>query len=157
MINPDMWKYWFHHPTLWAGTLKWPLSFVTGWGAIYVRRWHKRRDESTAQGWPSVEGRIISSQATRVAKTPRFMVTIEYSFFLQEYHYGKYIHEFKKEADANEFASQLKNKRIQVRYKESDPDKSVLEQSVLEQHILLAPASADSLTCSHDLGKISNS
>lgn len=131
--------YWLRHPGMWAATFKWPLSFVAGWVAIYVRKWQKTRDENNAQGWPSVEGRIISSQATRVANTSQFIVTLEYSFFLDEYHYGKYIHDFSKESDAKEFASKLKDKRVQIRYKQSNPDKSVLEQSVIEQHIMLAP------------------
>jgi hypothetical protein len=33
----------------------------------------------------------------------------------------------------------MKGQRVQVRYKQSSPEKSVLEQSVVEQHILLAP------------------
>ena len=123
----------------WIYLLKYPLSFVAGWAAIYFRRWKKSRDEYAAQGWPSIEGRIISSQATRVDKTTRFIVTLEYSFFLEEYHYGKYIHEFSKESTAKEFALQLKDKRVQIRYNQSDPNKSILEQSVIEQHVLLAP------------------
>ena len=123
----------------WIYLLKWPIAFVAGWSGIYVRRWRRNRDENAAQGWPSVEGRIISSNATRVEKTSRFIVTLEYSFFLDEYHYGKYVHDFSKEADANEFARQLKDKRVQIRYKQSDPNKSVLEQSTIEQHVMLAP------------------
>jgi hypothetical protein len=123
----------------WMYLLKWPLSFLFGWSAIYVRRWRKARDENAAQAWPSVEGRIISSKATRVENTTRFIVTLEYSYFLAEYHYGKYIHDFSKEADAKEFASKLKDKRVQIRYKQSNPGKSVLEQSTIEQHVMLAP------------------
>ena len=33
----------------------------------------------------------------------------------------------------------MKDKRIQIRYNQSNPDKSVLEQSVIEQHVMLAP------------------
>ena len=33
----------------------------------------------------------------------------------------------------------MKDKSVQIRYKQSNPNKSVLEQSVIEQHILLAP------------------
>jgi hypothetical protein len=123
----------------WIYLLKWPLAFVAGWTSIYIRRWRKSRDENAAQGWPSVEGLIISAEATRIAKTSRFIVTLKYSYFLTQYHYGEYIHDFANEADAKEFASQLRNKRIQVRYNQSKPDKSVLEQRTLEQYILLTP------------------
>jgi hypothetical protein len=123
----------------WIYLLKWPLSFVATWAAIYVRRWRKTRDENAAQGWPSIEGRIISSNAARVENTSRYLVTLEYSFFLEGYHYGKYTHEFSKEDDANEFARQLKDKRVQIRYNQSNTDKSIVEQSVIEQHAMLAP------------------
>jgi hypothetical protein len=33
----------------------------------------------------------------------------------------------------------LKDKRVQIRYKQSNPNKSVLEQRVVEQIVLLAP------------------
>jgi hypothetical protein len=33
----------------------------------------------------------------------------------------------------------MKDKPVQIRYKPSNPDKSVLEQRVIEQHILLTP------------------
>jgi hypothetical protein len=33
----------------------------------------------------------------------------------------------------------MREQRVQVRYNQSNPAKSVLEQSVVEQHILLAP------------------
>jgi hypothetical protein len=139
MIHPVSWAYWLRHPEALIGMLKWPLSFIAGWVSIYIARWRRRRNEADAQGWPSIEGRIISSHAARVQNTSRFLVTLEYSFFLDGYHYGKYTHEFSKQGDANQFARQLKDKKIQIRYDQSDPDKSVLEQSVLEQHILLTP------------------
>ena len=138
------WHELLRSARVWIPLLKWPLSFLAGWSAIFIRKWRKTRDENAAQGWPSIEGRIISSVASRIEKTNRFMVTLQYSFFLEEYHYGKYIHDFSSENDANEFARQMKDKRVQIRYKQSNPDKSVLEQSTIEQHIMLAPASAES-------------
>jgi hypothetical protein len=33
----------------------------------------------------------------------------------------------------------MKDKRVQIRYNQSNPNNSVLEQSVIEQHILLTP------------------
>jgi len=123
----------------WFYPLKWLIAFVTGWTAILYRRWRKNRDESLAQGWPSVDGLIISSKATPIANTSRILVTLEYSYFLQEYHYGRYTHEFSKQEDADKLVRQMKGKRVQIRYNQSNPDKSVLEQSVIEQHVLLAP------------------
>jgi hypothetical protein len=136
---PILWHDLLRLTQIWVYILKWPLAFVAGWAAIYLRRWRKGRIENAAQGWPSIEGLIISAEATRVSKTSRFIVTLKYSYFLSEYHYGEYIHDFPREADAKEFAIQLRNKRVQIRYNPSNPDKSILEQSVVEQHILLAP------------------
>ena len=133
------WHDLLHYSRAWIYLLKYPLSFTIAWATIYIRRWRKKRDENNAQGWPSIEGRIISSQAARVDKTTRFIVTLQYSFFLSEYHYGNYIHEFSKESDAEEFARQMKEKRIQIRYSPSNPDKSILEESAVQQHVLLAP------------------
>jgi hypothetical protein len=131
----DLLRY-FH---VWIYALKWPLAFVAGWASIYIRRWQKRRGEQSAQGWPSVEGRISSGKVVAIPKTSRFIATLEYIFFLDEYHTGKYTHEFSKEDEADDFVRTMKDKRVQVRYKQSNPAKSVLEQSVVEQHILLAP------------------
>jgi hypothetical protein len=134
---------WWH--TIWRSShawiylLKWPLAFVAGWTSIYIGRWRKARNENAAQGWPSVEGRIISSKAARIENTSRFLVTLEYSFFLTAYHYGKYTHEFSKQDEANEFARQLRDKHVQIRYDPSNLDKSVLQQSTIEQHVMLAP------------------
>jgi hypothetical protein len=124
---------------LWAYGIRYGLYFVFAWSAVYFRRWQKRRREMIAQGWPSVEGVIVSSQVTPIPKTTRFHATLQYTYFVDEYRTGKYIHEFQKESDADDFVRQLKDKRLQIRYKQSNPDKSVLEQSVVEQHVLLAP------------------
>jgi hypothetical protein len=68
------------------------------------------------------------------------MATLEYSYHLEDkVRYGKYVHEFPKKAQAEAFVQQMKDKPVQIRYKPSNPDKSVLEQRVIEQHILLTP------------------
>ena len=110
-----------------------------GWGSLYIRRWQKRRLEESAQGWPSVEGRISSGKVAAIAHTSRFLATLVYTYFVEEYRTGKYTHEFAKKAEAEDFVEKLKGQRVQVRYNQSNPGKSVLEQSVVEQHILLAP------------------
>jgi len=141
-MNADIshqWANWTRHTGLWILSFKYGLGFIAAWGGIYFRRWQKRRGEENAQGWPSAEGRISSGKVVAIPKTSRFLATLEYIFFLEEYHTGKYNHEFTKEDDANDFVSAMKDKRVHIRYKQSNPDKSVLEQSVVEQHILLAP------------------
>jgi hypothetical protein len=126
------WHVWFY-------LLKWPLYFIAGWAAIYFRRWRKSSAEDAAQGWPSVEGIIISGDFKPIPKTNRVHAVLQYTYFVGEYRSGRYGHEFAGEDEAGEFVRQMKNKRVQIRYKESNPDVSVLEQSVVEQHVLLAP------------------
>jgi hypothetical protein len=138
-ISPATWRYWLHHPRLWIDLFKYALYLAGGWGVVYFRRWKKNRAETIAQGWPSVPGRIQSGKVERIPKTTRFHATLTYTYFVEEYRSGEYVHEFAKESDADDFIRQLKDKSVQIRYKQSNPDKSVLEQSVIEQHIQLAP------------------
>ena len=124
---------------LWDYAIRYGFYFAFAWAALYLRRWQKRRKESIAQSWPSTEARIHGATVLPVPKTNRFLVTLQYSYFIQEYRSGTYVHEFSKEENADDFARQMKDKKIQIRYNQSNPDKSVLEQSVVEQHALLAP------------------
>ena len=133
------WHNLLRYGHLWTYLLKWPLYFVAGWTAIYLRRWRKSRNETIAQGWPSVEGVIVSGKVTPIPKTNHFHVALQYTYFVEEYRTGKYLHDFPNESEADDFVRQMKDKRVQIRYNQSNPDKSVLEQSVIEQHVMLAP------------------
>jgi hypothetical protein len=123
----------------WIYLLKWPLAFVAGWAGIHARRWRKSRAENAAQGWPSVDGRISGGSVKPIPKTKRYLATLTYTYFLGEYRTGKYIHEFENEADADNFVHAMTDKHVPIRYNDSDPTRSVLEQRAIEQHILLAP------------------
>ena len=114
--------------------------FIAAWGALFIRRWLKRHRERVAQSWPLVEGVILNGAVTRIRRTSHFHATLNYTYFVGEYRTGKYIHEFAKEADADAFVRLLKDKRVHIRYKQSNPNKTVLEHSVVEQHAILAPA-----------------
>jgi hypothetical protein len=131
----DLWR--FGHG--WIYLFKWPLAFVAGWAGIHLQRWRKQRAEAAAQGWPSVDGRISGGVVKPIPKTKRFLATLTYTYFVGEYRTGKYIHEFSNESDADNFIRTMKDKNVQIRYKESNPDTSVLEQRTIEQHILLTP------------------
>jgi hypothetical protein len=114
--------------------------FVAAWGALFIRRWLKRHRERVAQSWPIVEGVILNGAVTHIRRTSHFHATLNYTYFVGEYRTGKYIHEFATEADADAFVRLLKDKRVRIRYKQSNPNKTVLEQSVVEQHAMLAPS-----------------
>jgi hypothetical protein len=127
------------HYHLYLMILRDGVYFAFAWAAVYWRRWQKRRRESSAQAWPTVEGVVLSGQVAPAPKTSCFLVTLRYSYFVDEYRTGTYIHEFAREIDADEFVRQLKDKRVPIRYKQSNPDKSILEQSVVEQYAQLTP------------------
>jgi hypothetical protein len=119
--------------------IKYGGAFLLAWIGVYYRRWKKKHDEQIAQGWPSVEGRIVFSKVAQIPKTNKWLATLTYTYFVGEYRTGEYHHEFPNEAAGEEFVRAMKDKNVQIRYKESNPDKSVLEQRAIEQHILLAP------------------
>jgi Protein of unknown function (DUF3592) len=123
----------------WVYGIRYGIYFFIAWGAVYWRRWRKSRRENIAQSWPSVEGIIISGKAAPINKTTRFLATLQYTYFVEEYRTGTYFHEFTRESEADEFVHEMKDKRVQIRYKPTDPNNSVLEQSVVEQHIMLTP------------------
>ena len=134
-----LWHNLAHHGSLWTEPIKWVLYLGAGWGAVYYRRWRKGRDENAAQGWPSVDATIYGGKVTPIGHTKRFMATLEYRYFVEEYRLGKYIHEFPNKVDAEDFVGQMKDKHVPIRYNPSNAAKSVLEQSVIEQHVLVAP------------------
>jgi hypothetical protein len=125
------------HSHLFTLGIRYAIYFAFAWGAVEWRRWQKRRLESRAQSWPSVEAIILSGQVVPVPKTSCFMATLQYSYFVGEYHTGTYFHEFARESDADDFVRQLTNQRVAIRYEQSNPEQSVLEQSVVEQHAQL--------------------
>jgi hypothetical protein len=116
-----------------------PHSYPGSALAIKYTRWQRRRKESWAQGWPSAEARILHGKVVPVPKTNRYLATLTYSYYVEEYRSGTYTHEFTREAEADEFIRQMKDKKVQIRYDPGRPGNSVLEQSAVEQMVLLAP------------------
>jgi Protein of unknown function (DUF3592) len=98
----------------------------------------KSRNEKAAPNWPSVEGSIVMVKVSRIPKTTRYLAILEYSYFLGEIRVGKFTRDFSKEDDADDFVRRMKDKRVQIRYKPSNPNESVLEQRVVDQQILPA-------------------
>ena len=134
--DPSQWLY----PLLLAFKLlaKFGLipGFIAAFGLQKLRQ--KYRQRKAVEGWPSTEASI---QWCKVhSDGPRsFWVEVTYSYYVGEYHSGTYIRRFKKEQQADDFAGQLKDKRIQVHYKTADPANSVILERDLEMVALLAP------------------
>jgi hypothetical protein len=124
---------------VWSLAIRYGSYFAAGWLLLFWKRWLKSYRESAARGWPSVEGVIVGGKVAPIPKTSRFHATLQYTYFVEEYRVGEYVHEFSREPEADDFVRQMKDKRVHIRYKQSNPDKSVLEQSVVEQQVPLAP------------------
>jgi len=107
--------------------------------AYYVQRlWQKRRQRRAMEGWPAIEATVLWGKVH--ADGPRnYWAEITYSYYVGEYRSSTYIRRFKKEVQADEFVRSLKDRKIQVHYKESNPDASVILDRDLEMIALLAP------------------
>jgi hypothetical protein len=88
-------------------------------------------------GWPATDGTIQSGQVHKQGL--RYWVELTYTYYVGEYRSGKHIHNFRREEEADEFVRQVKDKRVQVHYDASNPDKSVILDRDLELIALLAP------------------
>ena len=107
--------------------------------AFWARKlYQKQKQKRAVDGWPTTEATI---QIGRVHQEgPRnYWAEITYSYFVGEYRSGTYVRHFRKEEQADDFVRMLKDKRIQLRYKESDPDNSVILDRDLELVGLLVP------------------
>ena len=101
-----------------------------GAAAIFLRRYWQRIRENRASGWPSANGEV---QAAGVRTANGNWVEVQYRYYaLQEYRYGKYRRHFRKKADAENFAAATRGRSVQVRYREDNPDVSVVMERDLE-------------------------
>lgn len=115
---------------LWANVVRLAVVAV-GFVTIAWRRWQKRRLESLAQAWPSVDGRLHDGHVEPAGD--RCVASFAYDYYIGEYRSGNYTREFSSQKNAEEFVSQLKGKRIPVRYNPANPDESVLEDVDVRQ------------------------
>jgi hypothetical protein len=106
--------------------------------AFGVRKlYQKWRQNQAMTGWPATDATVLNGQVHKEGL--RFWAEITYSYYVGEYRSGKHVHRFRREKDADEFIRQVKDKRVQVHYNNSDPDKSVILDRDLEMVALLAP------------------
>ena len=133
----------FHHVP-WEAILLGALKLLKVFGilpgavaAIGVRKlYQKRRQSKAIGGWPATEATIQSGEVHR-AGMRNIWAELTYSYFAGEYRSGTYVRHFRREEDADEFVRQAREKRIQVRYDDSNPDRSVILDRDLELVTLL--------------------
>lgn len=130
----------------WGPILVGAFKLLKGFGllpgaiaAIGVRKlYQKWRQRQAIAGWPAT-GATIQSGVVHQKGARSHWAEITYSYYVGEYRAGHYVRHFRKEEQASEFIRQLKDKRIQVRYNDADPDKSVILERDLEMVALLQP------------------
>lgn len=106
--------------------------------AYWLRKvYQKNRQKRAMEGWPATEATIYGGEVH--AEGGRHWAEVTYTYFVGEYRSGKYVRNFRREAEADDFVRQLKDKRVRVHYNESKPDTSVLLDRDLELIVLLAP------------------
>lgn len=72
-----------------------------------------------------------------IPKTTKYLATLTYSSFVDEFLSGTYDLEFSREEDADEFARGIKDREIQIRYKASNPKVSCPDAFQI-QHLAVA-------------------
>jgi hypothetical protein len=119
---------------------------VAAWLAAASRRWIKRRNARLAQHWPSVDGRV---QSTDVVKGTKFLGTARrieakftYSYSVNEgselnYYSGDFSRPFPDEDRAWEWLRTLKGKRIRVHVHPDKPQVSAVLGADLDAHFAI--------------------
>lgn len=136
----------FHHIP-WEPLLFGLLKLLKGFGLIpgalaaygAQRFWQKRRQNKAMAGWPATDATIQSGQVHKEGWR-RYWAELTYTYYLGEYHSGKYVRYFRKEGDADAFVRQVKDRHVMVHYNNANPEKSVILDRDMEMIALLAPA-----------------
>jgi hypothetical protein len=102
-------------------------------GGEFGRRKFQQSMQKTAVGWPSAEATIQWAKVERIPQSPRFVLNLTYTYFVGEFRAGDFAQEFRKEGEADAFANGMRGRRLQVRYKESDPDISIIDRRNIEE------------------------
>jgi Protein of unknown function (DUF3592) len=134
----------FHHLP-WGAILGfWKLLKVLGiipgtiLGLSAKKSFQQWRQNRAIAGWPTTEATIVSGGVHQEGLW-RTWAELTYSYCVGEYRAGTYIRRFRKEQDADDFVRQMRDKRIQVRYDQANPDRSVLLDRDIELVALLVP------------------
>ncbi|MGA3032967.1 MAG: DUF3592 domain-containing protein [Terracidiphilus sp.] len=116
------------------------FGFIPGAIAAFgVRKlYQKWRQQKAIAGWPATDATIQSGQVHKQGW--HTWVELTYTYFVGEYRSGTHVHNFRREAQADEFLRQVKDKRVHVHYDAGHPEKSVILDRDLEMVALLAPS-----------------
>ena len=115
------------------------FGLIPGAMAAYGARklFQKWRQKRAIDGWPSAEARILWG-TVHSERPRRIWAEITYSYYVGEYRSGTYLRVFRHEEDADGFVRQINDKKLQIRYKESNPETSTILECDLQ---MIAPMS----------------
>lgn len=133
-------------PTHWAYLIALSIKLLAKFGLIpgffaafgIQKLRQKYRQRRAVEGWPSTVANIQWCKVHQEGMR-NYWVEVTYSYFVGEYRSGTYIRRFTKEAHADDFASLLRDKQLQVHYKPDDPSDSVFLERDLEMVAALTP------------------
>jgi len=124
-----MTDFW-HHLAPFAGAFHSLIAIIVGAIIVGVRKYLQRVRENHAAMWPSADGQVQTATVKRSQYGSWVEVAYRY-YARQEHRYGKYRRHFARKAAAQAFADAIRGRSIQVRYREDNPNESV----VLEQDL----------------------
>jgi hypothetical protein len=123
----DLW----HHLAPLAGAFHYFIAFIIGAIAVAIRKYMQRLRENKAAMWPSADGLVQT--ATVKKQQHGNWVEVSYRYYAQqEYRYGKYRRHFVRKAAAEAFAQAIRGRSIQVRFRDDNPNESVLLEQDLQ-------------------------
>lgn len=123
----DLW----HHLAPLAGTFHYFIAFIVGGVVVAARKYMQRLRENKAAMWPSADGLVQT--ATVKKQQHGNWVEVSYRYYAQqEYRYGKYRRHFARKAAAEAFAAAIRGRSIQVRFRDDNPNESVLLEQDLQ-------------------------
>ena len=114
-----------------AGTFHYFIAAIIGAGAVAIRKYMQRVRENKAAMWPSADGQV----QTATVKKSQYgcWVDASYRYYAQqEYRFGKYRRHFARKAAAEAFAEAIRGRSVQVRYRDTNPNDSVLLEQDLQ-------------------------
>lgn len=123
----DLW----HHLAPFAGAFHSFIAFILGAAVVAFRKYMQRVRENQAAMWPSADGQVQTAKVKRSQYGSWVEVAYRY-YARQEYRYGKYRHHFARKAAAQAFADAIRGRSIQVRYREDNPNESVVLKQDLQ-------------------------
>jgi hypothetical protein len=121
----------WHQIAPFAGAFHSLIAIAIGAIAVGVRKYLQRMRENEAAMWPSADGEVLTAKVKRSQYGTWVEVTYRY-YARQEYRYGKYRRHFARKARAQAFAEAIRGRSIQVRFRDENPNQSIVMEQDLQ-------------------------